>query len=196
MKVCSRYWCNDEVKARGLCKNCYTRWLKTGDVSKPPRRKVRADATPEERLEFYGWDVTETGCWEWRGRRDKKNYGVMSLRDVRQTFAHRVAYDVWCGVLDEKLCVLHRCDNPPCINPDHLWLATNKENLLDMTRKFRGNTTVMTEDGVRQVRAARETFSGERGELTPLAESLAAQYGVSISTIRSIWSHRTWKVIE
>lgn len=76
-----------------------------------------------------------SGCLNWMGSRTKKGYGRLKL-DGRSVEAHRVAWLIRHGVLP-ALCVLHRCDNPSCVNPDHLFLGTRKENVQDMDGKGR-----------------------------------------------------------
>jgi len=82
------------------------------------------------------------GCWEWTGGRDAKTgYGKFRLLySGRQPhlWAHRVAYLLSRGVLPEGRRVLHRCDNPPCCRPDHLFVGTQRDNLRDMLAKGRG----------------------------------------------------------
>jgi hypothetical protein len=80
-------------------------------------------------------------CWEWTGARDAVNgYGKWRPLYVRgaQVYAHRVAYFLAYGEYRIGLKVCHRCDNPPCCRPDHLFVGTQKENLQDMLAKGRG----------------------------------------------------------
>jgi hypothetical protein len=91
----------------------------------------------EERL----WDRikrTPSGCWEFQGARNGRlKYGNLSFRGRYQP-AHRVAYELTNGAIPEGLVVMHSCDNPPCINPEHLSLGTIADNNADRDRKGRG----------------------------------------------------------
>lgn len=182
---CAVSWCDAPAKTKGYCKRCYSRWRKHGDPERTPRRLVSGDASPEDRLKFAGWTVTDSGCWEWDGRLDKQGYGVLALRDKRQVFAHRTAYSVWVGELIDGQAVCHACDNPKCINPEHLWQGTNGDNLRDMTIKERGNTRKLTADDVREIR--RRRANRER------VDDLAEEFGVNVSTVYNAVKGRTWK---
>jgi HNH endonuclease len=78
-------------------------------------------------------------CWQWQSYRNKSGYGVISYGTERgkNILAHRASYLLQWGNLDEALCVMHTCDNPPCVNPRHLKLGTNQDNIDDMVRKGR-----------------------------------------------------------
>jgi hypothetical protein len=71
-------------------------------------------------------------CIEWKGRTDKDGYGTIGSRR-----AHRVAWEQTFGPIPDGLQVLHKCDNPPCCNPDHLFLGTRTDNMNDKVRKGR-----------------------------------------------------------
>jgi len=81
--------------------------------------------------------VTESGCWEYT-RRTTGTYGSVILNGELYP-ASRASYLLHFGIPDKKLYVCHKCDNPPCINPDHLFLGTAKDNSQDRERKHRGN---------------------------------------------------------
>ena len=81
-------------------------------------------------------DVVESGCWEWRGWKHDKGYGLLEV-SKKKVRAHRVAYEGMVGEIPEGLLVCHKCDNPCCVNPDHLFVGTYRDNVLDMHRKGR-----------------------------------------------------------
>jgi len=81
---------------------------------------------------------TEAGCWEWTKTKSKIGYSRISYKGKPQ-YGHRVSYEVFTGPIGD-LCVCHSCDNPSCINPAHLWLGSQGDNMRDRDRKGRGNT--------------------------------------------------------
>ncbi len=86
--------------------------------------------------------ATLTGCWLWTGHRFSTGYGCFEVTDAgkRKKFgAHRYSYEYFKGPIPPGLVVMHSCDNPPCVNPDHLSLGTHSDNITDMHRKGRGN---------------------------------------------------------
>ena len=93
---------------------------------------------------FLSKIVKSPDCWVWGAgsfKRVKKmpgRYGGFWL-DGRMRYAHRVAWEVFVGEIPPGMNVLHRCDNPPCCNPDHLFLGTQKDNVHDMMAKDRGD---------------------------------------------------------
>ncbi len=77
-----------------------------------------------------------SGCWIWLGATANCGYGELRMKGVR-TRAHRYSYELFKGPIPKGLFVCHSCDVPACVNPDHLWVGTQKDNLADMVRKER-----------------------------------------------------------
>lgn len=96
-----------------------------------------------ERLERFWERVLKTGsdCWEWQGALQNTGYGVLSVRGSMQ-YAHRVAYSIQNGGIEEGAIICHRCDNPKCCNPGHLFAGTHKDNTADMYSKGRAAMVV------------------------------------------------------
>lgn len=78
------------------------------------------------------------GCWFWTGTLTTFGYGVLRV-DGRNVGAHRVAYELFVGPIDDGMNILHGCDNPPCCNPAHLRQGTQAENIADMVARNRGH---------------------------------------------------------
>jgi hypothetical protein len=97
-------------------------------------------------------------CWEWNGARSADGYGQKRIARTLY-FTHRLAYEWANGRISNGLHVLHRCDNPPCCNPDHLYAGTNKDNIADSVRKGRRKRSYRPVPGLR---AKRRPWSEER----------------------------------
>ena len=94
----------------------------------------------EERLYRNVIKVQSTDCWEWQGGTNNIGYGMIrdnEIKNMRTT--HRVSYEIANGSIPKGKCVLHKCDNVLCVNPDHLWSGTRLENTRDMIQKERHN---------------------------------------------------------
>src|SRR3954470_14700354 len=95
-------------------------------------------------LERYWAKIDKTSvhtpCWYWTGGVDGGGYGQLRNTDQVMVKTHRVMWELTNGPIPEGLCVLYTCDFPPCVNPDHLFLGTKKDNAVDMVRKGRHRT--------------------------------------------------------
>ena len=79
----------------------------------------------------------DTDCWEWQNATNNIGYGMFRFDNNTMRTAHRVSYELYNGPIPPGMCVCHKCDNPKCVNPKHLWLGTNKDNHDDMVSKGR-----------------------------------------------------------
>jgi hypothetical protein len=90
--------------------------------------------TVEERF-FEKVNITDS-CWIWIGTPNRDGYGRMSV-NKKQYLAHRLSYQIHKGEISNDLCVCHTCDNPSCVNPEHLWIGTHQNNVTDKVNKNR-----------------------------------------------------------
>lgn len=152
-------------------------------------------------------------CWLWRGATARGGYGHFGERGVKRdplwTPAHRFAWRDTYGPIPDDLWVLHRCDNPPCVRPEHLFVGTVKDNASDMISKGRARLidanytrrrgivpargikhgmVKLTERDVLKIRAEYASGAGSYSEL-------ARKFGVSWSNIGLIVNRRNWKHI-
>jgi hypothetical protein len=131
-----------------------------------------------------------SACWEWKGKRNSGGYGFMSLPGKATALMHRAAYRLFVGEIPKGMGVLHRCDNPPCINPDHLWVGTDLDNHSDMVAKGRSlkgekhNMVKLTEDQIQTIRRLRA--SGHS------VVALASMFGVCHQHISGIVNRKKW----
>lgn len=135
---------------------------------------------PEERF-WKSINKTE-GCWEWTGFTNDDGYGKIAING-EPVSVHRFSYQLHYGEIPLGLQVLHKCDNPPCCRPDHLFLGTRDENHKDKTIKCRAARKLdarRVEDIVRRVRAGESTVS------------LARAFGISHSGVSKIMSGLNW----
>lgn len=134
-------------------------------------------------------------CWLWTGTHHGGGYGLFGI-NKRMVRTHRFSYELHNGPIPDGLEVLHECDNPPCVNPAHLFLGTHQDNMDDMHSKDRHNAAKgesvggakLTEDQVRQIRQRRT--NGETGV------TLAKEYGVSAAVISKVHLRQTWRHVE
>lgn len=141
-----------------------------------------------------------TTCWEWPGRRIVGGYGVLRTygRKGRDIYAHRLIWEQYAGPIPAGMQVLHRCDNPPCVRPTHLFLGTAADNMADMRAKgragrngLRGETVgthKLTEAQVYEIKALHSPQMGYK--------RLAKRFGVSRVTIMRIVHGTSWAHVK
>lgn len=134
---------------------------------------------PDNKARFSMYFVRAVGCWVWVGRRNKSGYGEFYLHPYGRRLAHRVAYAMFNGDVPENVFVLHRCDNPYCVNPAHLWLGDQQDNIRDAAIKGRLKPPPirqkLSEDQVQEIIQSRGS-----------AAKIARGFGVSREQIRKI----------
>jgi len=130
-------------------------------------------------------------CWNWAGCLDSNGYGVMSIKNQAKR-AHRVSFMIHYGSTRGGMHVLHRCDNPACVNPSHLFEGTNTDNVADMVdkeRNPRGETCGLSRFSESQILEIRSKYVKNVYGM----KRLAREFGTCQSTINKILKRRTWK---
>ena len=134
----------------------------------------------------------ETQCLIWLRSTLYKGYGQIGFNKKR-LLTHRASYEAFSGVIPENTCVLHRCDNPRCINPEHLFLGSKGDNIKDMISKGRRSfigsanaAAVLNEDLVKELRSLSPNMS---------IASVARKYGLNYNTVYNAIKGNRWRHI-
>lgn len=174
--------CDRTAAARKLCRPCYNRHRGAGTLS-----QFRVLGPQDV---FWGKVEKTDTCWLWSGTRNKYGYGVFLLPGEKPVRAHRHSYALTRGPIPDGLVVMHACDNPACVNPDHLSLGTKLDNNRDAARKDRNargernGHAKLTAADVQHIR----TSGASRADL-------AFRFGVDPSTISQIIARKKWRHI-
>jgi len=135
----------------------------------------------------------DNGCIEWLGCL-VDGYGMITFRGVSSK-VHRLVYRIVFGKLEADICVLHKCDNRKCVNPDHLFTGTKKDNSEDCVKKGRTarghmiGASKLTEDQALEIKTLASI-----GNLT--RKEIAYKFGVSSRTVQAIYSGEWWKYLK
>jgi hypothetical protein len=139
-------------------------------------------------------------CWEWQGAHHKRGYGLTTLAVThgkrQKWYVHRLVWTFVHGEIPEGLNVLHRCDNPPCCNPAHLFLGTLAENCADRHAKGRthkGETASLHRLTEAQVREIRQIAAAGVQGFAVSRSAIGRRYGVARATIDDVVNRVTWK---
>jgi len=162
-----------------------------------PLEKQRTKVPVRARFDSKYTPVTETGCWLWEGAPNPFGYGELHVHGHTE-FAHRVSWTLHRGEIPDGLCVLHKCDTPACVNPDHLFLGTRTDNMIDKVKKgrqrgggLRGSMVV----GAKLTEADAETIKAwpkKHGSGTMLAR----KFGVNKALIGRIRHGKSWAHVK
>ena len=135
----------------------------------------------------------ESDCWLWTAFRNRKGYGMIGS-GAGHILAHRASWEIHHGPVPPGGVVCHRCDTPPCVNPSHLFVGTQRDNIADMVAKGRQRgdhrpgsacpTATLTESQAAEVK--RRALAGEK------QRALAAEFSIKQATVSNIKTGRTW----
>jgi len=135
------------------------------------------------------------GCWLWMGYRQKSGHGRIGVAGNRVESTSRVAWQLTYGPIPEGMEVCHKCDNPPCVRPDHLFVGTHADNMADCVAKGRHSATDgrhhnarLNADSVREIRRLRA--AGVSGK------EVATLFGVAETTVSQVFHRHLWPHIK
>jgi len=136
---------------------------------------------------------SENGCWEWTDHRLAKGYGILKVNDTNKV-AHRISYEIHIGPITEGMIICHHCDNPPCVNPSHLFMGTHKDNVID--KKSKGRDIIGEKNGrskltEKDIPVIRRLLSNKVRQI-----DIAKQFALAHRTISAINTGHTWKHIK
>ena len=190
-KICCIKECGLPVAVLGLC---HKHWLRNKKYGSPMALKQHSGSNqglPAEERFAKGFIKTD-GCWIWKLSKDKNGYGIFRgmIGSITFTRAHRYSYALHTGDLLVGMQALHSCDNPSCVNPDHLSSGTNADNMRDKMQKGRARVPIGEQNGhaILTERQARRILKDPR----PYTE-IASEYNVAPSTIGSLKQRVSWK---
>jgi len=190
--ICCIKGCDLPTVALGLCNKHWRRNKKYGSPV-ATRNNARYRGIPEKDR-FWLYVRKSDECWEWIGGKDRDGYGIFTIKldskKRKATRAPRVAWILTNGEIASRMCVCHKCDNPGCVNPDHLFLGSAADNNLDKIRKGRHRYAKgmdvghakLTEDQVLEILKDPRPYT-----------EISADYEVTALTIRDIKQRKSWK---
>lgn len=139
-------------------------------------------------------EKSNNGCWTWLRGKTKAGYGYLTI-NYKNHYAHRLSWRLTYGIIPKNAVIMHRCDNPACVNPEHLRLGTQKDNLQDMWNKQRGSMgnehpfAKVTDEDVKKIRKLGKIKNLYRREIGEM-------FGISRQAVTDIIYNRTWKHIH
>lgn len=132
------------------------------------------------------------GCWEWQGHRQSRGYGIIGV-NRKQVLTHRLSWELANGPIPDGKNVCHKCDNPPCVNPRHLFIGTQADNMADKSKKGRAGALAgekhprskLTEMDVKCIRYLLSIGYTQ--------QEIADKFNISQSNVNSINLRQLWK---
>jgi len=155
---------------------------------------IKGKPRPVETRFWEKVEKTDT-CWNWIGAIDSVGYGSLTING-RTYRSHRLSYLLNKGKIPNGLCVLHTCDNRRCVNPNHLFLGTNKDNMIDKHKKSRANTPKGEKQGHAKLTKEKVIEIRNLYKAGKSTRELAKAFGVCHHTIWDVANRLTWKHIN
>lgn len=190
-RQCSISGCGKPHSSHGYCATHRKRWKLYGDPHFVKQKQVHGASLIERWSAYVG--ERGSGCWLWAGHRDPNGYGRLNVGG-KPLLAHRISWELHHGPITPAEHILHRCDNPSCVRPEHLFKGDHALNMADKMAKRRHRYGVrrgtanehakLTEAQVIEIRASTEA-----------SEKVGPRYGVSGRQVRDIRIRKAWKHI-
>lgn len=187
--TCSIDGCEGKVSSRGWCETHYGRYRSNGD---PLVVQTLRNMPLIDRFRAFSLEV-EGGCIEWQGFRHR-GYGKFQVKR-KSVSSHRWIWEYHNGPIPSGLLVRHKCDNPPCVNPDHMELGTNMDNARDMVTRGRSMIGSTNHEAKLDEAKVLHILRSVR-DRTATQVDLAETYGVSPGAIAHIVHGRSWKHVK
>jgi len=190
-KKCTVNGCNEKHLALNFCNKHYLRFKRGNQVEK----KSAYEMTIKERLLNFCIIDKKSECWNWISSKNEKGYGAISIKN-KHCIAHRESYKIFIGKIPKKQLVCHRCDNPSCINPSHLFLGNDKINSDDKIKKGRlvsspgsknGNSKLNEKDVIKIKLKINKGYN---------LVALAKEFNVTPESIYYIKNNKTWRHVN
>lgn len=195
-RPCSIDGCVRPAVARTWCRAHWKHWRRWGDPTHYQTEKPRVPAA--ERFWAKVTKADPGSCWEWQAARDPLGYGFFRMEPSKPMWrAHRAAWTLTNGSIPAGMIVCHYCDNPPCVNPIHLFLGTDADNCADRVAKDRssrmishyGETSPLAKLTAEQVEEIRRRYAA--GGV--LQRELGEEFGIGQTQVGRIVRRVRWK---
>lgn len=143
---------------------------------------------------YYKWYIDKNDCWNWLGALNCDGYGVINKRKRETMRVHRLSWMLFNGPIPDGLCVCHKCDNPSCVNPKHLFLGTPADNMKDKHRKGRSANQIGEENNNAKLTRHQVEFIKDLVSEGLSKTFVAKMFGVRTAAISKIIKGQRWRI--